>query len=137
MIEYVENGNKERAEIWGKVFLDACKMNEFVFFNNRGIREGNPVNPNEIPQGIQNFGYVTDYYFEQLKGEISSIQKFFPACRVKEPLGKLYETAEFVTTVKIKDGNKIALSENEILAGYAINDLGLKKWAIEIVNSLN
>lgn len=141
-LEYHVKGNKERMNIWGKIFLDICISIEYRLFEHHlaDIKDHNPVKKEELPFWCNTSGgaSVITYYSEKMETELSNLASSSKSDLIKKPLGKLIETLELVNHKKpVGDKWNKLLGDMEIRDMYKTNDLGIKKWAIEIVNSLN
>lgn len=142
-LEYSVKGDKERMDIWKKIFLEICIAIEYKLFEMHliYIKEHNPVKKEELPFWCKTSGagYVITYYIEKMEAELSNLVSSTTSDPIKKPLEKLVETLKLVTNKgPIKgSGGSVALEHEQIWERYQTNDLGIKKWATEIVNSLN
>ena len=140
LIEYYQRGNKEKLEIWKKFFLDSCTQLEYVFFQgNVPLRDHNPVKQNEIPNNVKSFEYIPENILSELKKEAQNIQHSISNESLKTHLVKLIQTLDLLTFKEYLNeehtGSR-SITPQQILEGYLQNNLGIKKWATEIVNSL-
>lgn len=73
-----------------------------------------------------------------METELSNLLSSPKSDLIKKPLEKLIETLKLVNHKKpIENEFDVLLGDIEIWNKYKTNDLGIKKWATEIVNSLN
>lgn len=140
LIEYYQNDKKEKLQTWKKFFVDACIHLEYAFFqNNVQLRNNNPIKLNEIPNNVKSFEYVPENILNELKEEAEDILASTSNGALKTPLNKLIQTCDLLTHKEYTNEEHTgyhSITAAEILEGYRNNDLGIKKWATEIVNSL-
>lgn len=134
-MEHHHKNNKEKRDIWKKIFVEAsCAFEHRFFFatTQNIIKNNNPVLQNDLPYWYreENTKYIG--YYEMTQNEIGSLIK-----ETKEPIKsqvtKYLETLNFM----LHDWAKLEnTNPDDLVSRYMDNKLGLKKWANEIVNSL-
>ncbi|MGI0088360.1 MAG: SIR2 family protein [Nitrosotalea sp.] len=140
MIEYYLSNNQKKFSVWGKIFLDSCTYLEYVFFNQRrGLQEHNPVNVDDIPSRVISYSAIPEGNLLQLKDEATKISTKIPNEKFRKAVSKLIETLDLLSYKEYLNKERTSfhvITDEKILEGYSQKDLGMRKWATEIVRSL-
>jgi hypothetical protein len=134
-LEYFEKKDHVRCSLWKKIFFDVMTAYEYIWFitSIEEIRATNPIQKSELPSFCQSdSGSKPDHEMSELLKKLKTLQ---PIPQIKESYDKLIETLEFLLT----KGNHSNVNRKpaETIEGYRTHNLGLRKWATEIIDSLN
>lgn len=146
MMEYYLDHNKEKLKLWKKFFVDACTDLEYMYFQSRQNRNPagkkfNPVSNNEASQIVKSSSLTgMESVIEQLKDESNTIILRISDDKLKTCFSKFVQTLDLLSNKVINEYGYTSYIEPElqvVIDSYTNNDLGIKKWATEIINNLN
>ena len=139
-LEYHKKGNVNKSEFWKKIFLESCLILEYMTFKTGGdiLQQSNPVVRNELPKSYnEGARYSMTDTIEKMQDELLIMEKNITDKKMQDSMKGLIQTLKILTRKKEKtEGGWIMYSETEMVDNYKNHDLGLKKWAIELVNLL-
>lgn len=133
-LEYHKKKNKQEYELWKKIFVDFCTVLEYALFDRISIelREENILKKIDLPPWCKpkNLGgsIPNDQLFK-LGDEIKTIMSNTQVKTIITPLDKLNDTLELWKRYWEDRDVDVAME-------YERNDLGLRGWAIEVVDQL-
>ena len=139
-LEYHKKGNVSKSELWKKIFLESCLTLEYMKFINgeKTLRQCNPVDRSELPTwyaGISSNSPTETIV--KMHSELLILQTNIADEKMQDVMEELIKTLKLLTGKKEKtEGGWTNYSEAEIVENYKNHDLGLKKWATELVNLL-
>lgn len=130
VFDYLKDNNKDKLELWEKIFVDFCIALEYALFMriNVELRKINPIQENELPQWCLTSGGGT-VPNEALNHTITQIKRILINkidVNLRSKLEKLLRTLEIWSGYWTNnfDINKMYQDEN----------LGIKKLALEIID---
>lgn len=139
-LEYHQKGNIVKSELWKKIFLESCIILEYMTFKSGGdiLQQSNPIDRNYLPKSYnENARYSMTDTIEKMHNELSIMEKNITDRKIQDIMKRLIQTLKILTRKKEKiEGGWTDYSESEIIENYKNHDLGLKKWATELVNLL-
>ena len=136
MFEYAKKGIQENLTLWKKIFVESCLSIEYRYFVEgiqNIVKQSNPVRKEELPYWCMDGGQNSRSCVIGLLEETRKVQKFIQDGKLKSKLDKLIETLDFLYNTWHAVVN---LDPHKMIEEYKKRDLGLKKWATEIINSL-
>ena len=136
ILEYHEKKEEEKLQIWKKIFVDYCTVLEYGLFKNSiqtMLQTSNPIQENELPFWYKDRGMQSTDDMKKLNKELQNIQSQLQDGELKTDVGKLIDTL----TLYVNDNGQLENSNPDELIGRVRDaDLGMKKWANKIINSL-
>lgn len=137
-LDYKNSKNKEKMDCWKDIFLGSCLAGEFQFFDHDkpNLRAHNPINESDLPSWYSSRGVGVGDFIHNLKDNIKKIS-IYDNKKLKNSIEKLYETLSLITYEKrLSRTSSQPISDEEIINGYKNKDLGIVKWARQIVEEL-
>lgn len=140
-LEYHKKGNVNKSEFWKKIFLESCFILEYMTFKTGGyiLQQSNPIDRNELPTSYnESARYSMIDTIEKMYDELLIMEKNITDKKMQDSMKGLIKTLKILTRKKeiLKEGGWTNYSEIEMVENYKDHDLGLKKWATELVNLL-
>jgi len=136
LLEYHDKKDEKKLQIWGKIFVDYCASLEYAFLAHSiqtVLQKYNPVKKDELPFWYKDIGSQPKDNMKKLNNELQNIQSQVQDDGLKTDIGKLIETL----TLYVNDNGQLENSNPGELVGRVRDaDLGMKKWANKIINSL-
>ena len=136
LLEYHDKKEEKKLQIWGKIFVDYCIVLEYGFFKNSiqtVLQKSNPIQKNELPFWYTNVGSQPKDDMKKLINELQNIKSQVQNEELQTDVGKLVETL----TLYVGDNGQLENSNpGELIKRVRDADLGMKKWANKIINSL-
>lgn len=136
-LDYLRDGKKTEAEFWKNIFIEYSKCTEYRFFalsGNPTITVLNSVKEEQLPSWHRRGGIVPNQQIALFKEEIDRLIKFEQIdAELMKKVSKLSQTLDLLNgwyTFAYEPSK-----ESDFVEEYK-KDLGLQKWAIEIISSM-
>lgn len=136
---------------WKQLFLEYSTLLEYAtFFQVSPLRSHNPIKPEELPKWGRYVGEQSDYSLdtriEEMKKLASDMHDKISKQPLKDGISKLIESLDMISldpyivlTEEDEYGPDFVVDTNhnldEIIQKYDNNDLGVRKWVQEIIES--
>lgn len=134
-LEYQKNKNKEKMDLWIKIFVESCSAIEYRIFNIAGVLSThNPVKRSDLPDWYMDGGNTPKDQVTGLRDEIKKIELSTLDNQLKAKLTKFSETLDQLC--EYWETNEQSTYFSKTIDGYKTGNMGLKKWSTEIANSL-